>query len=181
MKQALSRSASLFVVAMVAAVAVRADVASFEAEVANALQRFYTDVPVSQTLASRAVGMLVFPHVYKAGFGIGGAVGDGALQVDSQTVQYYRTTGVSLGFQIGAQARTEIILFMTQDALDRFRRSANWQAGVDGSITLINTGAAKSIDTDNIRDPIMGFIFDNRGLMVDASFKGAKYWKIDKQ
>ena len=84
-------------------------------------------------------------------------------------------TGVSFGFQVGAQGRTEILLFTTEEALARFRASANWQAGVDGSITIVRLGAAKSIDTDNLRVPIMGFIFDNAGLMYDLSLKGNKY------
>ncbi len=114
----------------------------------------------------------MFPQVYKAGFVFGGAVGDGALRVGGQTVQYYRTTAVSWGFQVGAQARTEVVLFMTQDALDRFRAGNGWQAGVDGSIAVINFGAGNSIDTDNIQEPIIGFIFDDKGLMFDLSFKG---------
>jgi len=157
-----------------------ASVIEFEQSVDTALERFYNDVPLARDLAAKSYGILVFPRVLKAGFGIGGAAGDGALRVDGQTVQYYRTTGVSFGFQIGAQGRTEIILFMTQEARDGFRRSQNWQAGVDGSIAIVRTGAAKSIDTDNLREPIMGFIFDGQGLMFDLSLKGNKYWKISK-
>ncbi|NJN51185.1 MAG: hypothetical protein HC809_04790 [Gammaproteobacteria bacterium] len=145
------------------------------------MERFYAEVPAARELADRSVGILVFPRVYKAGLGVGFAAGDGALQVHGQTVQYYRTTSASFGFQIGAQGRTEIVLFRTQEALDKFRASQNWQAGIDGSIAVVQFGVGKSIDTDNVRDPIIGFIFDNKGLMYDLSFKGAKYWKIDKQ
>jgi lipid-binding SYLF domain-containing protein len=147
--------------------------------VAAALSNLAAKIPLAPELIGKASGILVFPQVYKAGFVFGGAVGDGALRVGGQTVQYYRTTAVSWGFQFGAQARTEVVLFMTQDALNRFREGNGWQAGVDGSIAVINFGAGNSIDTDNIQEPIIGFIFDDKGLMFDLSFKGNKYWKLD--
>lgn len=160
---------------------VRADVVEFERRIDEAIERFHAQVPQARELTDGAAGILVFPRVIKAGFGLGGAVGDGALRVDGVTVQYYRMTGVSFGFQVGAQGRTEILLFTTEDGLERFRRSQNWQAGVDGSIAIVKLGGGKSIDTDNVRAPIMGFIFDNAGLMYDLSLKGNKYWKIRKE
>ncbi len=178
---ALIRTCAAISFSFMLAASAAADVAAFEARVQGALDRFYSEVPASQELAARSSGILVFPRVYKGGIGVGFAAGDGALKVNGQTVQYYRTTSASFGFQIGAQGRTEVVLFMTQDALDRFRASQNWQAGLDGSIAVIQFGVGKSIDTDNLREPILGFIFDNKGLMYDLSFKGAKYWKIDKQ
>ena len=138
-------------------------------------------IPLAPELIGKASGILVFPQVYKAGFVFGGAVGDGALQVRGETVQYYRTTAVSWGFQLGAQARTEVVMFMDDDALERFRAGNGWQAGVDGSIAVITFGAGNSIDTDNIQEPIVGFIFDDKGLMFDLSFKGNKYWKLDDE
>ncbi len=169
------------VLPILAAGPVHANVTAFEARVDAAIQRFYDQVPASQTLASRATGMLVLPRVYKGGLGVGIGAGDGALRVNGQTVQYYRKASASFGIQIGAQVRTEVVLFMTQEALDRFLASSNWQAGVDGSIAVIQFGVGKTIDTDNIRDPILGFVFGNKGLMFDLSFKGAKYSKIVKQ
>jgi lipid-binding SYLF domain-containing protein len=74
--------------------------------------------------------------------------------------------------------QTQVVMFLTEDALASFRASENWQAGVDGSIALIKIGAGKSVDTDTTRESIVGFIYDNKGLMADLSFKGAKYWKI---
>ena len=151
-----------------------------DAEVNGALEALYSKSPKAAELGQRAVGILVFPRIYKAGFVLGGAMGDGALRVEGQTVQYYRTTGVSFGLQLGAQVQTQVLMFMQQDALAKFRASENWQAGVDGSVALINIGAAKAVntETDNSGEAIVGFIFDNQGLMGDLSFKGAKYWKI---
>jgi len=144
-----------------------------------ALENLAAKIPVAPELIQKAAGILVFPRVYKAGLFFGGSIGDGALQVRGQTVQYYRTTSVSWGFQIGAQWRTEIVMFMTQEALEKFREGNGWQAGIDGSIAIIAFGVGNSIDTYNIQEPIIGFIFDDKGLMFDLSLKGAKYWKID--
>lgn len=152
---------------------------SLDANVAAALDSLAAKIPVASELIQKAAGILVFPRVYKAGAWLGGAIGEGALQVHGQTVQYYRTTALSYGFQIGVQWRTEIILFMTQEALDRFRSGNGWQAGIDGSIAVFTFGAGNSIDTDSIQQPIIGFVFDDKGLMFDLSLKGNKYWKID--
>lgn len=152
---------------------------ALDANVTAALASFEAKVPAAPQLVQKAVGILVFPRVYKAGFVVGGGVGEGALQVRGETVQYYRTTSLSYGFQLGVQWRTEIVMFMTQESLDKFRAGNGWQAGIDGSIAVIAFGVGNSIDTDNMQEPIIGFIFDDKGLMFDLSLKGSKYWKIE--
>jgi lipid-binding SYLF domain-containing protein len=149
-----------------------------DAEVNVALDDLYKKDDAARDLGQRAAGILVFPRIYKAGIFFGGTFGDGALRVQGQTVQYYRATGVSFGLQLGAQIQTQVVMFMTPEALTQFRASENWQAGVDGSIAVVKLGAGKSVNTDNTRESIIGFIYDNQGLMGDLSFKGSKYWKI---
>jgi lipid-binding SYLF domain-containing protein len=151
-----------------------------DAKVRATVERMHRDVRAGEELSNRAEGMLVFPNVYKAGIGLGGAVGEGVLLINGEPVQYYRTTGLSFGFQLGGQARSEVILFMTPDALQGFRESNGWQAGVDGSVAVIEFGVGKGVDTRNVQDPIIGFIFDNKGLMYDLSLNGSKFWKISK-
>lgn len=127
-----------------------------------------------------AKGVLVFPRVYKAGLIVGGEYGEGALRVGNQTVDYYNTVAGSLGFQLGAQAKTIIIVFMQRQALTDFRASAGWEVGVDGSVALITIGAGESVNTTNIKDPIVGFVFDNKGLMFNITLEGSKFTKIVK-
>ncbi len=67
---------------------------------------------------------------------------------------------------------------MQEDALRKFRASQGWEAGVDGSVALIELGVGGSIDTTNIRDPIVGFVFGNKGLMYNLTLEGSKYTKI---
>ncbi len=149
-------------------------------EVEAALERFYKEVPGGKKFAQRAKGILVFPSVIKAGFGIGGEYGEGALLVDKKTVDYYSTAAASIGFQIGAQTKTIILVFLKSKALKEFRDSAGWEAGVDGSVALVTVGTGASIDTTNIRDPIVGFIFNNAGLMYNLTLEGSKFTRIDK-
>ena len=63
---------------------------------------------------------------------------------------------------------------MTADALRRFKRSDGWEAGVDGSVALVTLGAGGEIDTNTIKDPVIGFIFSNKGLMYNLSLEGSK-------
>jgi len=179
MPKTLARSAVMLVFALLVATQAKASNATLDTRVTAAIANLSAKVPLAPELIQKAAGILVFPRVYKAGFVLGGAVGEGALQVRGETVQYYRTTAVSYGFQVGVQWRTEIVMFMTDEALERFRAGNGWQAGVDGSIAVIAFGAGNSIDTDNMQEPIIGFIFDDKGLMFDLSFKGNKYWKIE--
>lgn len=149
-------------------------------EASAALERFYKEVPAGKRFAQEAKGVLVFPNVVKAGFGVGGEYGEGALRIGGRTAEYYSTAAASIGFQIGAQTKTVILMFLEQEALDRFRRSDGWKAGVDGSVNLIKVGAGGSIDTANVKDPIVGFILTNKGLMYNLTLEGSKFTKLDR-
>ena len=145
-----------------------------KAEVDDALATLYKTNKAASDLSSQAKGILVFPDVTKAGLIIGGARGVGALLVDGETVRHYQTNSASIGFQAGVESRSEVIMFMTDDALEKFQNSSNWQAGVDGSITVVEKGASGSVNTKNQTQPIIGFIFGNSGLYGGLNFEGAK-------
>jgi lipid-binding SYLF domain-containing protein len=157
-----------------------ANAGEIDAEVDAALVRFYEEVPAAKDLAKKAKGILIFPKVVKAGFGVGGEYGEGALRVDGKSVGYYNTAAASIGLQIGVQARAEILMFMTHEAIDRFQASDGWEVGVDGSVTVVKTGVAGEIDTTSLSDPVIGFIFGEQGLMANLSLEGAKITKIAK-
>jgi len=150
------------------------------AEVEEAVQEFYKHTSAGRRLAQKAAGMLVFPKVYKAGIGIGGEYGEGALLVKGRTAAYYNTAAASIGFQLGAQVKSQIILFMNEKVLSDFRKSQGWQAGVDGSVALATLGAGGEVSTDTIKEPIIGFIFSNKGLMYNLTFEGTKITRIER-
>ncbi len=144
-----------------------------------ALNRLLAEDPAAKDLAARAKGIAIFPNIVKAGLGVGGETGDGVLRVGGKSVGYYNTSGASIGLQIGAQSYSQVLMFLTDDALAHFRDSSGWQAGVDGSVTVLNTGASGKIDTTKISDPVVGFVFGQEGLMADATIEGSKYTRLD--
>jgi lipid-binding SYLF domain-containing protein len=154
--------------------------AEIDASVAETLKVFAKQVDGSEVFLKQAAGYLVFPRVIKVGIVLGGETGEGALRVDGKTVDYYRTSSGSIGFQLGAQAKSIIIAFMTKESLDKFTSSEGWSIGIDGSVALIDLGAGKTIDTNNIKDPVVGFIFGSKGLMYNLTLEGSKISKLDK-
>jgi lipid-binding SYLF domain-containing protein len=148
---------------------------------ANAtLDRLYRQIPGTNALAARAAGVLVFPTVIKAGMGVGGEYGEGAMRVAGRTVAYYNTISGSVGFQLGAQAKSVVIMFMTPDALAGFQRIDGWKVGVDGSVALITVGAGGSFDSEKVTSPVVGFILDNKGLMYNLTLEGSKISRISR-
>jgi hypothetical protein len=143
-----------------------------------ALKRFQKEVKGGKEFLQNAKGVLIFPRVIKAGLGIGGEYGEGALRINGRTVDYYSTAAGSIGIQLGGQTKIVIVCFMEDEALKNFRNSAGWKGGVDGSVAMVNLGAGKSVDTITIRDPIVGFVFGQQGLMFNATLEGAKFTKL---
>jgi len=146
----------------------------------EALRIFTRQVDGGEVFLQNAAGYLIFPRVIKVGIGVGAETGEGALRVGGKTVAYYRTTSGSVGLQLGAQAKSIIIAFMTPDALSDFRNSSGWKVGVDGSVALIDLGAGKTIDSTNVRAPVVGFIFGSKGLMYNLTLEGSKFTKLEK-
>jgi len=151
-----------------------------DAKVKATMSTFHQKVKSSRELERKAYGVLVFPEVVKAGLLIGGEYGEGALLVHGKTVDYYSTAGGSIGFQLGAQVKSVVVLFMTKQAFRQFRTSKGWKAGVDGSVALATVGTGGEIDSETARKPIIGFIFDNKGLMYNLTLEGSKFTKLKK-
>jgi len=147
-------------------------------EVDAALQLFVQQIKGGKEFLNAAKGVLVIPNILKAGMGVGGEYGEGALRIGGKTVEYYSIAAGSVGFQIGAQKANLILVFKQDGALDKFRKGAGWKAGVDGSVTFIDIGAEKSLDTINVKDPIVAFMYGQRGLMAGATIEGAKFTKL---
>jgi lipid-binding SYLF domain-containing protein len=152
---------------------------SIDAAVDQALSRLQKEVPASRDMISSAKGVLVFPSILTGGFVVGGAHGQGALRKGGTTDGYFSMTAVSVGLLIGAQTKSLFILFMTQEALDRFEASSGWTAGVDGSVALLNMGASAAVDTRTAQRPIVGYVLTNGGLMANLSLDGTRIARLD--
>jgi len=151
-----------------------------DAGVDNSLEKFYKKIGEAKGLGNKAEGILVFPSVIKAGFGIGGEYGEGALRVKDNTVDYYSTAAASIGFQLGVQSKTVILMFMSKKALKDFKDSEGWEVGVDASVALVEVGAGGSLDTTNLKKPILGFVVDQKGLMYNLTLEGSKMTKLKR-
>jgi lipid-binding SYLF domain-containing protein len=143
--------------------------------------KFEKDVKDGKSFLQSSKGVMVFPKVFKGGAGFGGEYGEGALRIGGKTVDYYNMFQGSFGLQLGGEVKTVFVVFLEEGALKRFRESEGWKAGVDGSVSLVTLGAGGAMDTNNLKDPIVGMVFDQKGLMYNLSFEGTKFTKQDKK
>ena len=151
---------------------------SIDAQIDATLSKLYNAVPDSREMVAKSRGVLVFPSVVGGSLGVGAEYGRGALRVGNRTQAYYSTTAGSIGFQAGAHSRAVIYLFTTQEALDRFRNSKGWTAGADASVAAATMGANGRIDTNTMRQPVVGFVLTNLGLEAGVSLQGSKISEV---
>jgi lipid-binding SYLF domain-containing protein len=165
---------------LLSAVSFGASRAEIDERVHVAMHQFYELNPQHKDLVSRAKGVLVFPHVTKGGAGVAGEFGEGALRIDGKNVAYYSISSASVGLTLGLAKHKEVILFMTQEALDKFTNSHGWTVGAGTNVAVLSKGAGGDYDTQTLQRPILGFIFGEKGLIGDVSFEGSKVTKLDK-
>jgi len=152
--------------------------AEINERVSVTLQQFDSFNQANKALGDRAAGVLIFPRVTKGGVGVGGEFGEGVLKVNGRTVGYYSVASASVGLTLGLANHSEIIMFMTQESLDKFTSQAGWSIGADAGVALISSGANASYDTETKKKPILGFVFAEKGLIGDLSLEGTKISKI---
>ncbi len=118
-----------------------------------------------------AAGFAVFPNIAKAGLGFGGARGSGEVFEGGKVIGSTTVTQLSFGFQLGAQAFSQIIFFQNKRDLDRFT-DGNFEFGASASAALITEGANASVDYTN---GVAVMTFSKGGLMYEASIGGQKF------
>jgi len=143
------------------------------------LERLYASTPGSRELVAKARGVLIFPHEVSAGLVVGGSYGEGELRVRGAVDGYYRTASGSVGWQIGAQSRALVFLFMSEDSLQKFRASKGWSGGVDASVAVLKVGANGALDASAANAPTVAFALTNAGLMANLTLEGTKVTRID--
>jgi lipid-binding SYLF domain-containing protein len=157
-----------------------ATASEIDANVNASLDRFVKEVKGAKGFLDAAKGVLIIPKVMQGGVVVGAEYGEGALRIGGKTVGYYNIVSGSFGAQIGAQEKDIILVFMSKEVLKKFRASKNWQAGVDAQVTVINVGADASLDTTKYKQPVVGFVFGQKGLMAGATIEGSKFTKLKK-
>jgi lipid-binding SYLF domain-containing protein len=167
-------------IACIGTTALAADTAAIDSQVSATLDRFYALSPNNKGLVQNAAAVLVFPTITKAGIGLGGEHGDGALQESGKTVGYYSISGASIGLTLGVSRHSEVILFDSPEARDKFVNGGDWSIGADASVAVMKKGAGGDYDSQTLKKPVLAFVFGEKGLMGDASLQGAKISKIAK-
>ncbi len=176
--QSMKTVTALLVASLLPLAAMADTKAAIDAQAAKALERLRGYNGQAAELLTEAKGVLIFPDVVKMGFGVGGQYGEGVLQVDEEPVAYYSTAGASFGLQLGAQYKSEVLLFMTDEALAQFQGSRGWEVGVDGSVAVVQLGAGGKFDSKQLTQPVIAFIFSNQGLMYNLTLEGSKITRI---
>ena len=165
---------------LLSAVSLGATKDQIDERVQNTMTKFDQLNPTHQDLVRRAKGILVFPHVTKGGAGVAGEFGEGALLVHGQTVGYYSLSSASVGLTLGVAKHDEIIMFMTQESLDKFTSTKGWAVGADTGIAVLSKGAGGDYDTKTLQRPILGFVFAEKGLIADVSLDGSKITQLNR-
>ena len=147
---------------------------------AAALRSLYASTPAARVLGEKAVGILVFPNIVKAGFLVGVQFGEGTLFRGGRKAANYRSVAASYGFQAGVQTFGYAMFMMTNSALEYLDKSGGWEVGVGPSLVVVDTGVARDLTTTTIQSDVYAFVFDQRGLMAGVGIQGSKITRISR-
>jgi lipid-binding SYLF domain-containing protein len=156
------------------------DAANLDADAEATMAQFKADTEGVAEVLADAKGILVCPKITKAGLGFGAEGGECVLVTGASEKIYYGTFGVKGGFIAGIQSHSMILALNTDEALARFTSGKReWELGVDASVAVAEYGAGGDLDTSNLKSAIVSFIFGQKGLMADVTFKGSRFKKLD--
>lgn len=151
-----------------------------QANARAALSSLEAQDPLAAALAKRAVAVLVFPEVTKAGFLIGGEYGNGIMFRGERFAGHYNTAGVSYGLQAGAQTFGYALFFMNERALQALDDAGGLQVGVGPSVVVLDQGKAKSLTSETLTSDAYAFVFGQQGLMAGVGLEGTKITKLSQ-
>jgi len=140
-------------------------------DVVETIERFKKKDPGIQKFFDDAVGIAVLPTVGKGAIGVGGAHGTGQLLVGGNAIGKISMTQVTIGFQFGGQAYSEIIFFQNQHTLDGFKHGDFAFAAQATAVALASGASANAA----YRNGVAVFTAAKGGLMYEASIGGQKF------
>lgn len=142
-----------------------------DADVAQTIATFKTKDPGLKRFFNEAAGYAVFPTVGKGGIGIGGAYGEGKVYRAGKYIGDTSLSQLTIGFQLGGQAYSEVIFFGSKAALDKFT-AGEFEFSAQASAVAVTAGASADADYDS---GIAVFTMAKGGLMYEASVGGQKF------
>ena len=178
--RALTVSVFLSLMVVVAPTAQAETKAALDMSSKEALNQLIASVPAAKALSEKAIAVLVFPSITKAGFMIGGQFGDGVMWKNGKPAAYYNTSGASFGLQAGAQTYGYAMFFMKESALKALDTADGFEVGVGPSVVVVDQGMGASHTSTTLQDDIYAFVFGQKGLMAGVGIQGNKITKINK-
>lgn len=126
---------------------------------------------------NNAYGYALFPSIGKGAIGVGGAHGNGVLFKGGAPQMRASMTQVTVGFQWGGQAYSEVVFFEDQRAYDNFVEG-KLKLAAQASAVAVTAGASFDV---KYNDGVAIFTMVKGGLMYEASVGGQKFdtnqWK----
>ncbi len=156
------------------------DAAGLEADARAALARLYEVSPAAKMVSEKAIAVLVFPNIVKAGFIVGGQYGEGVMLKKGKVVGYYNSAAASYGLQAGIQSFGYALFLMSESAVRYLNKSKGWEIGVGPSVVIVDEGMGKTLTTTTLKSDVYAFIFDQKGLMAGIGIQGSKITRIHK-
>jgi lipid-binding SYLF domain-containing protein len=144
---------------------------SDESEVAAVIAKFKAKDPGLARVFASAAGYAVFPTVGKGGIGIGGARGKGWVYQGGRLIGRSTLTQVTIGFQLGGQAYSEVVFLKDRAALENFKLG---RLKLDAQASAVALTARASADLA-YRDGVAIVTMAKGGLMYEASVGGQKF------
>ena len=149
----------------------REDKAALVAAATSRLQQMQTEDPALGALIQKGYGYALFPNVDKGGLVVGGAYGRGVVYERGQHIGYGDLTQGSVGVQAGGQSFSELLVFETKAALDRFK-TGQFGFAADASAVVLTSGVATNA---NFVDGVAVVVHPLSGVMVEAAIGGQKF------
>ncbi len=144
---------------------------NIRAEADLTLSRARRNDPSLGELLDQSAGYAVFPTVGKGAIGVGGAYGQGVLYEDGIQVGYCDLSQGSIGFQLGGQSYSEVIVFETSEAIETFKRG-NFRFDAQATAVGVTSGAGANA---KFAHGVAVFTFGESGLMYEASIGGQNF------
>lgn len=165
----------------ITAAPVMAAEASLDKKAQRALQSLLKSNSTARDLNSKAVAVMVFPEVLKAGLLIGGQSGEGVLLRGGKPTDHYRLVSASYGLQAGVQRYGYALFIMKEDGLKYLNQSDGWEVGVGPSVVMVDKGFARSTSSTTLLEDVYAIVFNQEGLMAGMGLQGSKISKIDSK
>jgi hypothetical protein len=142
-------------------------------EVSATLTRVREEHPELSSALDKAHGYAVFPSAGRASAVLGGAYGRGEVYERGQRIGDASMGQLTVGVQLGGQTFSEIILFNSENALDRFKAG---RIAFAANLSAVVSKAAASGTADYERD-VVAKAFSNGGMLLEASL-GAQFFRF---